>query len=114
MIKNFKDKEAEKEELFFPFFSEEFKTHWNILHQQKKWKKKSFSALQASLRKLSNYPEHIAIKIIHDCIAGEWQGFVTDKYDKKNNYGKQTPADLAREAIALSDRDRETRNTTHS
>lgn len=79
--------EKSLEELVFPFESEGFKNAWNILHGQKKWKKKGFDALQASLKKLGNYTEATAINIIEDCIAGEWQGLVTDKYDKQN--GKQ-------------------------
>lgn len=102
-------------ELIFPFDSKEFKNHWNVLCGQKKWKNKEFSALQASLKKLSNYSEETAIKIIEDCIAGGWQGLVTEKYDKILNYGnrKQNPIDLANEAIALSDRDREKRNAAN-
>lgn len=84
------------EELVFPYTSEEFMTHWNILAKTKKWKSKEPTALQASLKKLSHYKEPIAIKIIEDCIAGGWQGLVTDKYDKQqtnNNGGTKNQLD---------------------
>jgi len=72
-----------KEELKFPFKSEQFLKAWQLLVKSKKWKKKEFSALQMSLKKLSKYPEPVAVKMIEDCIAGEWQGFVEPKEFKK-------------------------------
>lgn len=73
-------KEEEKDkELSFPFNSESFLNAWNVLLSQKKWRNKGPSALQMSLKKLKNYPENVAIKMIEDCIAGEWQGLVEPK-----------------------------------
>lgn len=81
------DKKGIEKPLVFPFTSQAFMNHWEILSKTKKWKGKEQSALQASLKKLSGYNEATAIKIMEDCIAGGWQGLVTDKYDKQKNNG---------------------------
>lgn len=79
-----KDNNINKEELVFPFQGEDFLRAWGVLCDQKKWRKKEVPALQASLKKLSRFTEEVAIKIIEDAIAGEWQGIHTDKYEKGN------------------------------
>lgn len=78
-------------ELFFPFNSNEFLNAWNILVKEKKWRKKSQSALQASLKILSNYTEFEAIKMIEAAIAGEWQGIHELKIH--NGSTKQNPGE---------------------
>lgn len=86
----YKDKDKEKQpeiELIYPFNSERFKTVWELLINEPKWKKKSKTALQASLMKLSNYPEQEAIQMIENSIAGGWQGIF--ELNNKSN-GKQT------------------------
>ena len=69
----------ETKELIFPFHSNEFINMWNMLIESKKWKSKTINALQMSLKKLSKHNEPTAIKMIEDCIAGDWQGFVEPK-----------------------------------
>lgn len=84
-----KDKEKPEEkpknpELIFPFTSPEFLNAWNILATSKKWKNKSPSSLQASLKKLSKVSEIDAITMIENCIAGEWMGLVELKPHEKH------------------------------
>lgn len=73
--------------LVFPFYSDVFLSAWNLLLNQKKWKKKSSAALQMSLKLLSKQSEEDAIKMIENAIAGEWQGL---HELKNNNNGKST------------------------
>jgi len=72
-------KENKPNELVFPYDSEMFMEIWGTLATEKKWRNKSDSALQASLKILSKYSEGIAIEMIEKAIAGEWQGFVEPK-----------------------------------
>lgn len=94
---NDKDKEKEKEldkekeiELVYPFDSEKFKTVWSVLISEPKWRKKTKTALQASLMKLSKHTEEDAIQMIENSIAGGWQGLFelkekgNGKQDKRN------------------------------
>jgi hypothetical protein len=76
-----KDK-RKKVELVFPYNSAEFMQLWSVMAEGPKWKKKNQSALQASLKILSRYPERVAIDMMEKCIAGNWQGLV----EPKNNY----------------------------
>lgn len=75
--------------LIFPFDSENFKKIWAVLVTQKKWKGKSFAALQMALKKLSQHTEQDAIEMIENTIAGEWQGIFELKKQNNTN-GKQT------------------------
>jgi len=68
-----------KEGLILPYQSEDFKKAWEILVNEPKWRKKSTHALSLSLEKLGGYSEIIAIKMIKDCIGGNWQGLVEPK-----------------------------------
>jgi len=72
------------EKLIFPFPSDEFLFNWNILIKEKKWKNKSFAALQASLDILKPHTEADAIQMIKNTISGQWQGLFEIK---KNNNG---------------------------
>lgn len=83
-----KSKEEESKELLLPFFSEAFVSKWDILKSQPKWKRKTESALQASLDKLSNYPENVAIQMMNDTIAGGWQGLFEPKNIKPEQQTK--------------------------
>lgn len=69
--------------LLFPPFSDKFLESWKLLLTQKKWKKKSPAALQASLNKLGKHSEAVAIQMIENTIAGEWQGIFEIKTDTK-------------------------------
>lgn len=72
----------EKPKLIFPYNSPDFLNLWSELVKGPKWKKKTITALQASLKILSRHPEPVAIKMIEDCLAGNWQGLV----EPKNNF----------------------------
>lgn len=71
---------GEKFELSFPFSSPEFLNIWGVLVKEPNWRKKTQSALQASLKKLSKHPENIAIKMIENTIAGGWKGLFEPEY----------------------------------
>ena len=77
--KNKNKKENKNEGLILPYQSEDFKKAWEILVNEPKWRKKSTHALSLSLEKLGGYSEIIAIKMIKDCIGGNWQGLVEPK-----------------------------------
>ena len=72
-----------KPELTLPYTSQEFINTWETLCQQPKWKKKTASALQMSLKKLGKYPEKFAIQLMEDAIAGGYQGVVFNNADIK-------------------------------
>lgn len=101
--------ETEPHSLIFPFSSEKFLTVWDVLRKEKKWRGKSFAALQTSLHKLSEHPEEDAIKMMQNAIAGQWQGlFDLKPHEKSNANGtKQFTATTAKP----SDRKAEQRNT---
>ena len=65
-----------KTELSLPYTSQEFIDTWEMLCQQPKWRKKTESALQMSLKKLGKYPEKFAIHLMEDSIANGYQGVV--------------------------------------
>lgn len=80
--------------LILPFQSDNFKTAWELLLKEKKWRNKSPRALEMSLKKLTGRDESEAIGMIEAAIAGEWQGFVEPKKQyngtNKNINGKPT------------------------
>jgi len=89
-----KAKEEEKDkrkkiELVFPYNSTEFMQLWEAMAYGPKWKKKTKTALQASLKILSRYPERVAIDMMEKCIAGNWQGLVEPK-NLQNNGNRNT------------------------
>ena len=51
---------------------------WVDLCNMRKWKKKSESAIVASFKQISVYPEAFAIELIQRAIAGDYQGLVFD------------------------------------
>lgn len=72
--------------LKLPFESEEFKKKWEVLKNQKKWKGKSFEALQGNLETLGKNCELDALKMMQKAINGGWQGvFELDEKEKSNN-----------------------------
>ncbi|GAF93302.1 unnamed protein product, partial [marine sediment metagenome] len=90
MLKHLEDEDRnedviKKEELIFPFDSEDFKSHWGILVKQAKWKNKSPEALQAALKKLSIVKEEVATQAILDSIAGNYQGIFPENVKIGNN-----------------------------
>ena len=83
------EKKSEKIELVFPYNSAEFMQLWSVMASGPKWKKKNQSALQASLKILSRYPERVAIDMMEKCIAGNWQGLV-EPQNLQNNGNRNT------------------------
>jgi len=75
-----KDINTKGEQLIFPFSSPEFLQAWEVLAKEPNWRKKTNSALQASLKKLSRHPEKVAIQMIENCIAGGWKGLVEPEF----------------------------------
>jgi len=73
----------EQKFLILPFSSLQFQTSWNTLLEQKKWKSKSASAKESSLKLLSEYSEKDAIQMIENAIIGNWQGLFEIKGSKK-------------------------------
>lgn len=57
-----------------PYNSDEFVLVWNMLVKEPNWRKKTKSALQQSLLKLSKYPESDAIQMMRESLAGGWKG----------------------------------------
>lgn len=93
-----KDKEEEKDkekrqkiELVFPYNSPEFMQMWGVLVKEPHWKKKSKTALQAVLKKLSKYPERDSIQMMEEAIAGGWKSVYelkkTQNGTTKTEYG---------------------------
>lgn len=75
----------QKIELVFPYNSPEFMQMWGVLVKEPFWKKKSKTALQAVLKKLSNYPERDAIQMMEEAIAGAWKNVYELKTQNNGN-----------------------------
>lgn len=56
---------------------------WKILINEPKWKKKSISAIEQSLNKLSRYDVYFAIELIEESIANDTQGVVYPNTDER-------------------------------
>lgn len=54
----------------------EFMAAWTILLDCPKWKKKTTTALAASLKQLERYPAEFASELVQSAIAANWQGVV--------------------------------------
>lgn len=112
-------KQQKPDELVFPYTGDQFMQIWSVLRNEKKWKKKSTAALQASLQQLGEVSENEAVQMMKNSIAGEWQGLFPTKTNK--SYGRQTPTtaeavdratSMAAEAIAISrERARQSQNS---
>jgi len=89
-----------KKELVFPYASETFMNTWEKLKASKKWKDKSFDALQASLLKLSNYPEQTAIQAMINAISGGYQGIFPESVAKTDSNTPLTNKYTANDAAA--------------
>jgi hypothetical protein len=90
-----KQKEPKKKnEIVYPFTSEKFTEAWsNWLDYRKDIKKPYRSALseQTALRKLSNYPEETAIKMIDQSMENDWQGIFEIKITNGKSTSKTRP-----------------------
>ena len=99
-------KERNLAELQYPYTSNNFIQVWDELVLQPKWYKKTTSALQASLVQLSKYSEDVAIEMMLQSIAGNYQGlFEIKKFNngKSNSEIDSYNADLERRAKQLAD-----------
>lgn len=72
-----------KEALVYPFDSELFMAAWNALIKEPKWRKKTYTAYQSALKKLSKYSEEVAIQAIEDASAGGYQGIFPENVKLK-------------------------------
>jgi hypothetical protein len=68
-------------ELIFPFSSIRFINIWNLIVDEPKWKKKTKTALQSILKKLSEYDENTACEMLETSLQNGWQGV----FELKNN-----------------------------
>jgi hypothetical protein len=84
-------KSKQIEGLDLPFASKSFADTWAILIQQPKWRKKSVSALQMSLKKLAAHTEAEAIEMMQKSIANDWQGVFEP--DRKRTQQPRTKQD---------------------
>jgi len=87
-----KKEEPEKDEIIWPFDSEEFKNHWGLWvrfkKEQFKFTYKSDLSLQGALKELAELSggiEETAIKIINQSINKGWQGFFALKTGVKTD-----------------------------
>lgn len=79
-------------EIIFPFNSPQFNQIWAAwvkYRQEIKKPYKSILSIQGVLKKLSEYPEEIAIKMIEQSIANQWQGIFEIKTNNLTNGNKQ-------------------------
>ena len=80
-----KKSKSERKNLIFPYTSDTFMNTWNAMLGLSKWKRKQFVSLQASLNKLSNYPEPIAVQTMLNTIEGNWMGLFPEKVTLKTD-----------------------------
>lgn len=84
-----KRKQPRADALIFPVgVSDEFMKTWDELVKQPKWKNKSPSALQYSLKILAKYSDEQGVDMMGKAIAGNWQGLV-EPTKQFNNGGYQ-------------------------
>lgn len=78
-------------------FGNDFKKVWLEVLQESKWRKKSQSAINKSLKLLMKYDDVFAIALVEKSISGNYQGVVYDDTDiKYNNYLKEKNATKSR------------------
>jgi hypothetical protein len=69
--------------LILPFSSDKFRETWEMLCEEKEWKKKTRNALQMALKRLAKYDEAFAIELMEKTIEKGWKGVVFDDTDAK-------------------------------
>lgn len=99
---NEKRKKGNKD-LTMPFSDQEFIDTWNVLRDQPKWRKKSNTALQMNLNKLSGYDVRFAIELMNTAIANDWQGLIFDDTPARYEKWKQTHTDTTRQPRPITD-----------
>ena len=70
-------------DLSLPFSSDKFRETWEMLCEEKEWKKKTRNALQMALKRLAKYDEQFAIELMEKTIEKGWKGVVFDDTDAK-------------------------------
>ena len=70
-------------DLSLPFSSDKFRETWEMLCEEKEWKKKTRNALQMALKRLAKYDEAFAIELMEKTIEKGWKGVVFDDTDAK-------------------------------
>lgn len=69
--------------LILPFSSERFRQTWEMLCEEKEWKKKTQNALRMTLKKLGKYDEDFAVELMERAIEKGWKGVVFEDTDAK-------------------------------
>ncbi len=81
--KSIKKSEVTPAPLALPFSSDKFRETWEMLCEEKEWKKKTRNALQMALKRLAKYDEAFAIELMEKTIEKGWKGVVFDDTDAK-------------------------------
>ena len=69
--------------LDLPFSSDKFRDVWEMLCEEKEWKKKTKNALKLALKDLGKYDEEFAIELMEKTIKNGWRGVVFADTDAK-------------------------------
>ena len=69
--------------LDLPFSSDRFRDVWEMLCEEKEWKKKTKNALRLALKDLGKYDEEFAIELMEKTIKNGWRGVVFADTDAK-------------------------------
>ena len=69
--------------LDLPFSSDKFRETWEMLCEEKEWKKKTANALRLALKDLGKYDEDFAIELMEKTIKNGWRGVVFADTDAK-------------------------------
>ena len=78
-----KKKKSSDAPLDLPFSSDRFRDVWEMLCEEKEWKKKTKNALRLALKDLGKYDEEFAIELMEKTIKNGWRGVVFADTDAK-------------------------------
>lgn len=95
-INTSKKKKSSDAPLDLPFSSDKFRDVWEMLCEEKEWKKKTKNALRLALKDLGKYDEEFAIELMEKTIKNGWRGVVfadTDAKYQEWKSARQTAAD---------------------
>ena len=82
-INTSKKKKSSDAPLDLPFSSDKFRDVWEMLCEEKEWKKKTKNALRLALKDLGKYDEEFAIELMEKTIKNGWRGVVFADTDAK-------------------------------
>lgn len=85
-----KKKKSSDAPLDLPFSSDKFRDVWEMLCEEKEWKKKTKNALRLALKDLGKYDEEFAIELMEKTIKNGWRGVVFADTDAKFQEWKST------------------------